>query len=134
MTIVPVRFRSVLFLETLNVTMPDPLPDAPDVTVIHSAWLTAVHEQPAAVVTLTVRLVAPLRPTLISSGLIEELHVGAGGGPGAGGPGGGLGGGGVGTGGGGAASWRTVRRRELTTISPCRVCGVGFPAATNVTW
>jgi hypothetical protein len=34
-------------------TVPGPLPDAPDVTLIHEAPLLAVHGQPAAVVTET---------------------------------------------------------------------------------
>lgn len=53
--IVPVRGRSEEFEATLYVTLPVPLPEAPDVTTIHEALLTAVHAQPAAFdVTVTV--------------------------------------------------------------------------------
>jgi hypothetical protein len=41
--------------DTLNVTVPLPLPDAPDVTVIHESLLTAVQVQPAPAVTVMVR-------------------------------------------------------------------------------
>ena len=47
------------FAATLKPTVPLPLPEAPDVTVIHcGAPLTAVHEQPAVVVTVTVPVLA----------------------------------------------------------------------------
>lgn len=38
---------------TVNRTVPFPLPDAPEVTTIHGAWLTAVHVQPAPAMTFT---------------------------------------------------------------------------------
>jgi hypothetical protein len=53
MRIVPDRGPPVAFASTENCTAPSPVPDAPPVTAIHGTWLTAVHEQPAPVVTLT---------------------------------------------------------------------------------
>jgi len=47
---------------TFSVTVPDPVPFAPDVTVIQSALLAAVHGQPADDVIETVR-VPPDAPT-----------------------------------------------------------------------
>jgi hypothetical protein len=49
---VPVR-AGPMFAPTLNPTEPFPLPLAPDVTVIHTALLTALHRQPAGVDTAT---------------------------------------------------------------------------------
>jgi hypothetical protein len=54
---VPVRLAVPVLAATLNVTVPDPEPDAPVTTVIHAALLTAVHRQP--VPTVTVLLPAP---------------------------------------------------------------------------
>ena len=55
--IVPLRADPVLS-DTLNPTGPLPVPDAPDVTVIHGAPLIAVHVHPSPAVTVTVPLVA----------------------------------------------------------------------------
>jgi len=46
----PVR-RLSGFAATEYRTVPFPLPDAPEVTVIHEVLATAVHPQPAAAVT-----------------------------------------------------------------------------------
>jgi hypothetical protein len=54
---VPVRALPVL-AATLRPTEPFPLPDAPEVIVIHGTPLVAVHVQPAAVVTATVVVLA----------------------------------------------------------------------------
>ena len=43
----------------LRPTDPFPVPDAPDVTVIHEAPLDAVHAQAAAVVIVTEVVLAP---------------------------------------------------------------------------
>jgi hypothetical protein len=58
---------------TLNWTTPLPLPLAPSVTVIQSALLAAVHEQPAAAVTLTVP-VPPLAGTEDDSGAMAKAQ------------------------------------------------------------
>jgi len=50
---VPLREAAVL-AATVNDTDPFPLPDAPEVTVIHGTLLLAVHAQPPAVVTFVV--------------------------------------------------------------------------------
>jgi len=42
----------------LRPTEPLPVPDAPDVTVIHGAALAVVHAQAAVVVTVTVEVFA----------------------------------------------------------------------------
>jgi hypothetical protein len=49
---VPDRFLPS-FSATLNRTVPFPLPEAPDVIVIHDSWLVAVHAQPAPAETAT---------------------------------------------------------------------------------
>jgi hypothetical protein len=49
---VPVRADEAEFAATLNVTVPEPMDDAPLVTVIHEALLTACHEHPVATVTV----------------------------------------------------------------------------------
>jgi hypothetical protein len=60
-TSVPDR-EGPLAAPTAKVTVPDPLPLASDAIVIHGCALDAVHGQPAAAVTLTVR-VPPLGST-----------------------------------------------------------------------
>jgi hypothetical protein len=57
MATVPLRAAPV-FAATLRPTDPLPVPDAPDVTVIHGTPLTAVHEHAAVVVTATVGVLA----------------------------------------------------------------------------
>ena len=52
MVTVPLRAPPVL-AAMLTPTEPLPVPDAPDVTVIHGAPLVAVHAQAAVVVTAT---------------------------------------------------------------------------------
>ena len=51
---VPVREAAPAFEATENATVLSPTPLAPLVTVIHGSLLTAVHGQPAVVVTATV--------------------------------------------------------------------------------
>jgi hypothetical protein len=48
---VPVRGAVTVFAATVNVTLPEPDPVAPPVTLIHAALLLAVHEQPDPAVT-----------------------------------------------------------------------------------
>jgi hypothetical protein len=50
MVSVPVRLVVPVLAALLNVTVPDPEPDAPVLTVIHATLLTAVHEQPVPAV------------------------------------------------------------------------------------
>ena len=50
---VPVRELVVVLAATLTCTVPLPLPDVPDVTVIQDALLVDVHAQPAVAVTAT---------------------------------------------------------------------------------
>jgi hypothetical protein len=59
--IVPSRAAPVFAL-TLKVTVPFPLPLAPEVTTIHDALLTAVHEQAFDAVTV---IVAPGPPAAL---------------------------------------------------------------------
>jgi hypothetical protein len=66
---VPVLFFLPGASVTLYATVPLPVPLAPDVTVIQSTLLLAVHAQPLAVDTATVPLPAPDIETLV--GLIE---------------------------------------------------------------
>jgi hypothetical protein len=55
---VPVR-SDPGFAATANATVPLPMPEAPDVTVIQLAFDVAVHAQPAAAETATLPLEAP---------------------------------------------------------------------------
>ena len=48
---VPLRVDALVDGATENATLPLPLPEDPDVTVIHEALLCAVQLQPAGVVT-----------------------------------------------------------------------------------
>jgi hypothetical protein len=76
---VPVRDAPVL-LAAVNVTDPLPVPVAPDVTVIHSAALVAVHWQVLPADTVTG---VPAPPAALMFWLIGEivvLHAGGGGG------------------------------------------------------
>ena len=50
MVSVPVRLVVPVLAALLNVTVPDPEPDAPVLTVIHATLLTAVQEQPVPAV------------------------------------------------------------------------------------
>ena len=73
MVSVPVRFLP-LFEATLNLTVPLPLPDAPEVTVIHESLLVAVQPQPAPAETATG---VPAPPSLSIDclvGLIENAQ------------------------------------------------------------
>jgi hypothetical protein len=54
---VPLRAAPV-FAAMLRPTEPLPVPDAPDVTVIHGAALAAVHAHPVVVVTATAAVLA----------------------------------------------------------------------------
>jgi hypothetical protein len=55
--IVPLRAVPLL-AATLNPTDPLPVPDVPDVTLIHGTPLVAVHAQPAPAITVTVPVAA----------------------------------------------------------------------------
>jgi hypothetical protein len=59
---VPVRPVVPVLAATLKPTVPDPDPDAPPVTVIHAALLTALHAQPAPAVTVLL----PVPPAAVS--------------------------------------------------------------------
>lgn len=59
----------------LNVTVPEPVPDAPPVTVSHVALLTAVHEQPTVAVT-AIELVPPALDMLTLVGLMLYVQAG----------------------------------------------------------
>jgi hypothetical protein len=76
---VPLRPAGAAFGVTENETLPVPTPELPDVTVIHDAFASAVHEQPAGAVT-----VVPLvPPAAASEALVAEranVHAGGGGG------------------------------------------------------
>lgn len=70
---VPLRAAPVL-AATVKLTVPFPLPLAPDVIVNHGTLLDAVHEHPAAVVTATGVPAPPDAPIDCDVGLIEKLH------------------------------------------------------------
>ena len=66
---VPVRSLPVAFAATVKLTVPFPVPLDPLLTVIQAALLTAVHVQPACVVTET----APVPPALSIEVFIGEM-------------------------------------------------------------
>ena len=74
----PVRAVPV-FAATLKPTTPLPVPAAPDVTVSHTALLTAVHAHVAVVVTFTVPVLA-VEGTFCAVGVIPYVHAAGGGG------------------------------------------------------
>jgi hypothetical protein len=70
---VPVRGVVVVFAATLYPAEPLPLPDAPEVIVIHPALLVEVHAQPVAAVTVIVPELATSE-TLADAGAIVGEH------------------------------------------------------------
>ena len=66
---VPVRLAIVGFAATLKPALPDPVPLAPLVTVIHGALLVAVHAQPDNVVTVLL----PLPPAAANDWFAGEM-------------------------------------------------------------
>jgi hypothetical protein len=75
--IVPVRAAPV-FADTLNATVPLPVPDAPLEIEIHPAPDTAVHEQVAADALIANEPDPPDSDRLTSVGEIENVHAGGG--------------------------------------------------------
>ena len=71
MVIVPVRDDALELGATVKITVPFPVPVAPDVTVIHGVLLTATQVQPAPAVTITLPPDPPLE-TLADVGLMEK--------------------------------------------------------------
>ena len=65
----PVRSLAELFAPTLNDTGPLPVPDAPLVTVIHGALLTAVQAHQSAAVTVLL----PLPPAGVNDWVVGEI-------------------------------------------------------------
>lgn len=74
MVTVPDRDALLGFAVTLYETVPLPLPLVPPVTVIQAALLVAVHAQPAAVVTVTVPLVATAVLSSTDDGRMVNVH------------------------------------------------------------
>ena len=72
---VPFRATPVL-AATVNVAVPGPLALAGEVRVIHEALLSAVHEQPAAVVTVMLVPLPPPAPIDWLPGEIENEQLG----------------------------------------------------------
>jgi hypothetical protein len=62
---------------TLYVTVPLPLPELPLVICSHPAFDVAVHEQPLAAVTATVKPSMSSSPTVIEVGLMDGAQAGA---------------------------------------------------------
>ena len=65
---VAVRAVALVLAAALNVTVPEPVPLAPAVTVAHAASLLAVHAQPLAAVTVT----EPEPPVAATAWLVAE--------------------------------------------------------------
>ena len=108
----PVRAAPV-FSATLKPTTPLPVPAAPDVTVSHTALLTAVHGHAAVVVTFTVPVFA-VEGTFCAVGASAYVHAGGGGGGAA------------------PAACDTVNVRFAIETAPVRAAPV-FAATANVT-
>jgi hypothetical protein len=97
--IVTVPLRSAAELAAIViVTVPLPVPVAPDAIVIHGALEAAAHAQPLAVVTLTLAVPADAPTCTDAVESVNAQGAGAGVGVGAGGAGVGVGAGGVGVG------------------------------------
>jgi hypothetical protein len=103
---------------------------AGDETVIHDAFVLAVHEH-LSVVDTRIVVVPPLAPIVRSPGLTSKVHLACG--VGAGGAGGAGGGEGGRAGGGGGASCTTRIRSSLTTMLPSLLEDAVLGAARNVT-
>lgn len=71
--IVPVRELAPVLAETLKVTVPPPLPVAPETIVIHGVDVAAVHAQPLVAVTVTAS-VPPAWPTETEDGLMLKAQ------------------------------------------------------------
>lgn len=71
--IVPVRAGPV-FAPTEKLTVPLPVPLAPDVIVSHGAEATLVQPQPLAAVTAIAVALPPPAPTVCDVGLMPTVH------------------------------------------------------------
>jgi regulatory protein len=123
MVSVPLR-SAPEFALVVNVTVPLPLPEPPDETVIHPAFGVTLHEQPLAVVTLTLAVPAPT-PTRVDE-LDSEYTQGAG-----------DGGGGVGVGAGagsgvGPGAGSGVVPGGSGTVAPASLTTTVWPATRTV--
>lgn len=67
---VPVLAEVAVLAAMLYATVPDPVPLAPEVTVIHGTPLTAVHAHSAVVVTATL----PVRALELVDRLVGEIE------------------------------------------------------------
>ena len=70
---VPTRLVVLVLAAMLKVTVPDPEPDAPALTVIHAALLAAVHWQPVPAVTVLLPEL-PAAPTDCDEGEMVGVH------------------------------------------------------------
>jgi hypothetical protein len=77
-TIVPVRELVPVLAETANATVPLPVPDCPDVMLIHAALVVAVHAQLPVDAVTAIEPDAPVSATLWDGGEIENVHAGGG--------------------------------------------------------
>ena len=74
MTSVPALAAKTTFLVRLICTWPDPVPLAPDVTLIHASLLDADHEQPGCVVTVIGVPAPPRSETVWPIGEMLYVH------------------------------------------------------------
>jgi hypothetical protein len=72
---VAVRLAVAELAFTARVTVPLPVPVAPDVTTIHETGLVAVQPHPLPPVTVTL-VDSPVAATLLLTGLITNVHGG----------------------------------------------------------
>jgi hypothetical protein len=70
---VAVRPAVAEFAFTRRLTVPLPVPDAPDMTTIHETGLVAVQPHPLPPVTVTL-VVSPAAATLLLTGLMMNVH------------------------------------------------------------
>ncbi len=77
-TMVADRVEAVVLAATVKATVPLPVPDCPDVTVIHEVLVDAVHAQEPAEAVTANEPDAPGSPTFCEAGEIENVHAGGG--------------------------------------------------------
>ena len=77
-TIVADRVDVVVLAATVKPTVPLPVPDSPDVRVIHTALVDAVHAHVPAEAVTAIEPDAPASPMFCDAGAIEKVQAGGG--------------------------------------------------------
>jgi hypothetical protein len=72
------RVDVVVLAATVKATVPLPVPDVPEVIVIHGALVDALHAQVPAEAVTAMEPVPPVSPTFCDAGEIENVQAGGG--------------------------------------------------------